>query len=273
MEEWEEKRRWIAEPDKSPPQSDVERAIARIRRETCFDHLQNVWAHSKACLWLKDTPEYREWIEQRQSALCITGSPRCGKTCLAYSAMQDPAALQEARFRTLASVFLRIHYSEHLSLPQMIQETLPWTEDWLDDKLEQIVLRAIIQLGQSIPVFLIIYGVNNILEDDCLSQLATFLPTLVDRAVAEEIEYRILYTKRKYPVMQDLASIFRNWSCIRMDSLSQHDIHTCVKGKVESILWYLEMQTTVERLIKFITETAGTCFEVAKCVQRPNWVV
>ncbi|KAL4769096.1 hypothetical protein BDW60DRAFT_108906 [Aspergillus nidulans var. acristatus] len=280
-EEWEQIRREIAGPDQSPPQSDAEKAIARIHRETHLNHFQNVWSHPETCLWLNDASEYQEWIKQRQSVLCITGTPGSGKTCLAYSVMQNPGALQEplngksplvlvfavslSRGQVsdfLRSVVLQIHYSGHISLLQMIQETLPWTEDGIDDKLQQIVLRAIMQLCQTIPVLLIIDGVNNLL-DECLSQLVTILSTLMDRAVAEDVECRILYTKREYPVMQGLASIFRNWSCIRMDSLNQQDIYTYVKGKVESILWYLETQTTTVRLSNFITEAAGTCFEVA----------
>ena len=181
--------------------------VDRIYREVTDD----------TCQWIYQTREYRDWINQKQSVLCINGSPGSGKSCLLASMLANRLGLAPTLYTDSLVMKLFHNHCNRPSFSQILQALLLQAVgesvrsyspinlknqvDMSNKDLEGSLFRALIDIGRTKPVILLIDDIVN-LDSEATGSLVTFLGRLLDNASAADIVVHVCYSKRDYPPLK-----------------------------------------------------------------------
>ncbi|RAH47399.1 uncharacterized protein BO95DRAFT_493259 [Aspergillus brunneoviolaceus CBS 621.78] len=248
----------------------------------------NSIAAKGTCRWIYHTKEFRNWIRQRQSVLCVTGSFGSGKSCLLASLAMNPWGLRSEVNLPPQPLIIRLFY-DSLQIPDLSQilqallvQAIPeeglthWVHttsagqlDMSIEDLQDALLQSLINLGQEKSIFMFLDDLTA-LELDVSGGLVSFLGRLVDHACSTDIALHVCYSKRDYPIVEAAASTFPTQFQVRIDAFNQQDIQSWVRYSLESTFrqGVVESNDSIERAVSKILEEAGTSFAAASIYLR-----
>ncbi|RAK75233.1 uncharacterized protein BO72DRAFT_181849 [Aspergillus fijiensis CBS 313.89] len=270
-----------------------ERLRAALREGSRFDFGRSVEEYNNiaaqgTCRWIYHTREFRNWIRQRQSVLCVTGSFGSGKSYLLASLAMNSWGLRSEVNPPPQPLIIRLFY-DSLQIPDLSQilqallvQAIPEEGlthlvhtncagqlDMSIEDLQDALLQSLINLGQEKSIFMFLDDLTA-LELDVSGGLVSFLGRLVDHACSTDIALHVCYSKRDYPIVEAAASTFPTQFQVRIDAFNQQDIQSWVRYSLESTFrqGVVESNDSIERAVSKILEEAGTSFAAASIYLR-----
>lgn len=206
--------------------------------------------------------------------LCIKGSPWSGKSCLLASLLANRLGLVPELHTN--SLIMKLFYdrSNCPSFSRVLQALLldalgerarsyipgnpEGQVDMSDEDLEEVLFRALIDIGQTKSVFLIIDDIIK-LDSEVDGSLLPFLGRLLDNASAADILLHVCFSKRDYPPLELPRSLIAIQHQIRIDAYNLPDIRLHVEKEVTKIFshWGRPPESSIT---KRIVEMFGTRF-------------
>jgi hypothetical protein len=173
-------------------------------------------------------------------------------SCLLASMLSNRSGLASELYADVLILKLFYKYSTYPSYAQILQTLLLLLQgvgesamsyiqvnqegrlDMTNEDLQEVLIRVLIDIGQTRPVFLLIYDINE-LDKKVDGLLLPFLDQLMKNACSADISLHVCYSKRDYPMLLLPRSMIAIQLQIRVDTYNQPDIQLHVEKKISKI--------------------------------------